>query len=209
MSTDAAIEEAARSLLDLCQSRQLGQAAAAKKCSPCGCLHDSLRAIEHAFPEAHRPPVLDAAIRAARERLTDVRYDCLGCEVCFPALAINALNRERGEDRVNLAACPTERVDERPGWPPPGEMAGRDEGRITPLSDLSAIVRLICRNSLGSGSLTCHSYCPASGSRVSFQVHVVVMTIRPPPIPVDSCRSTCCPSEVHGIVGSVRSSGSP
>lgn len=109
MSTNAAREEAAR---------QLREAAVAKKCWPCGCLHDSLRGIERAFPEAERPPVIDAAVRAARERLTEVRYDCLGCEVCYPALAINALNREGGEHAVEAAACPIERAEERLGWPP-------------------------------------------------------------------------------------------
>ena len=109
MSTDAAREEAAR---------QLREAAAAKKCWPCGCLHDSLRGIDRAFPDAVRPPVLDAAVRAARERLTEVRYDCLGCEVCYPALAVNALNRDGGEHAVEAAACPTERAEERLGWPP-------------------------------------------------------------------------------------------
>lgn len=109
MSTDSAIEEAAR---------RLHEAVAAKKCHPCGCLHDSLGAIERAFPEAQRPSILGAAVLAARGRLTEVRYDCLGCELCYPALAINALNREGGERAVDLAACPTERVEERPGFPP-------------------------------------------------------------------------------------------
>lgn len=106
---DPAVEEAAR---------QLREAAAAKKCWPCGCLHDSLRAIERAVPQPQRPPVLDTALQEARERLTEVRYDCLGCEVCFPALAINALNRGGGEHGVDAAACPVERLEERPGWPP-------------------------------------------------------------------------------------------
>jgi tetrahydromethanopterin S-methyltransferase subunit A len=83
---------------------------------PCGCLHNSLQAIERAFPATERPAVLDAAVRAARERLTEVRYDCLGCDVCYPALAINALTR--GEHLVDFEPCPTERVETRPGWPP-------------------------------------------------------------------------------------------
>jgi tetrahydromethanopterin S-methyltransferase subunit A len=108
VSTDPAIEEAAR---------QLREAAAAKKCWSCGCLHDSLRAVERAFP-TEPPPVLDAAVNTARDRLTEVRYDCLGCEVCYPALALNALNEANGERLVDLAACPTKKVEEREGWPP-------------------------------------------------------------------------------------------
>jgi tetrahydromethanopterin S-methyltransferase subunit A len=91
--------------------RQLREAAAAKKCWQCSCLHSSLRAIEEAFPPAERPADLDAAIQLARARLTKTKYDCLGCEVCFPAIAINAL-------AVEGDACPAETVQAREGWPP-------------------------------------------------------------------------------------------
>jgi tetrahydromethanopterin S-methyltransferase subunit A len=91
--------------------RQLREAAAAKKCWQCGCLRSSLRAIEEAFPPAERPADLDAAIQLARARLIKTKYDCLGCEVCFPAIAINALG-------VEGDACPSEAVQTREGWPP-------------------------------------------------------------------------------------------
>jgi tetrahydromethanopterin S-methyltransferase subunit A len=45
-----------------------------------------------------------------------VEYDCLGCEVCYPALAVNALNQEGFE--VQPDECPTKGVKERDGWPP-------------------------------------------------------------------------------------------
>lgn len=90
---------------------QLGEATQARKCWSCGCLHSSLDAIERAIPPRNRPEQLDAAIRAARSRLVDVKYDCLGCEVCWPPLAMNALN-------IDAEACPTDEVEARAGWPP-------------------------------------------------------------------------------------------
>ena len=88
-----------------------GEAAAAKKCWACGCLHGSLDAIDRALPAEKRPKGLNEAVHAAREHLTDVLYDCLGCEVCYPALAVNALD-------LDAPCCPTEEVEERHGWPP-------------------------------------------------------------------------------------------
>ncbi len=90
---------------------QIMEAAEAKKCWPCGCLHSSLRAIEGELPAGRRPEGLSSAIQAARAKLTDVQYDCLGCDVCYPANAVNALNIE-GD------ACPAEDVERRDGWPP-------------------------------------------------------------------------------------------
>ncbi len=91
--------------------RQLNEATAAKKCWGCGCLHSSLAAIEKAVPAEARTAELDAAICAARQRLIPVKYDCLGCEVCYPPLAMNALN-------IDGEACPAEQVKARAGWPP-------------------------------------------------------------------------------------------
>lgn len=94
---------------------QLREASAAKKCWSCGCLHSSLRDIEKAFPEGRRPVELEEAIRAARGRLTAIKYDCLGCKVCFPPIAVNAL-------KVEGDVCPAGPAEERPGWPPlPGD----------------------------------------------------------------------------------------
>lgn len=89
----------------------LREATAARKCWSCGCLHGTLGAIERAVPEEERPEELRAAVRAARSRLVDIRYECLGCEVCWPAAAMNALG-------VESEACPVEEVQARAGWPP-------------------------------------------------------------------------------------------
>lgn len=87
------------------------EAAEAKKCWPCECLHSSLDAIERAFPGEERPKVLEDAVDLARSRLETIKYDCLGCDVCFPAIAMNTLN-------VGVEACPTGAVQDRGGWPP-------------------------------------------------------------------------------------------
>jgi tetrahydromethanopterin S-methyltransferase subunit A len=70
-----------------------------------------LRAIEEAFPAEKRPEALGQVLALARSRLREIEYDCLGCEVCFPAIAINALG-------VEGDACPSEPVEAREGWPP-------------------------------------------------------------------------------------------
>lgn len=90
---------------------QLGEAAGAKKCWTCGCLHSSLNSIEQSFPDGTKPKELTGVIGSARSRLKDIKYDCLGCEVCYPAIAMNALS-------VDVDACPTDTVEEREGWPP-------------------------------------------------------------------------------------------
>jgi tetrahydromethanopterin S-methyltransferase subunit A len=90
---------------------QLNNAASAQKCWKCGCLHSSLEAIEKSFPVDKRSKELDVSIRKARKKLTTVEYDCLGCKVCFPALAINDL-------KVAGGICPEEQAKQREGWPP-------------------------------------------------------------------------------------------
>ncbi len=95
---------------------QLCQAAGARKCWACGCLHGSLAAIEAAFPAGDGRPALADALRAARERLVPVRYDCLGCDVCYPALAVNTLTAAGLQ--VHEQVCATEVAGERAGWPP-------------------------------------------------------------------------------------------
>lgn len=89
---------------------ELRQAAAAKKCWQCGCLHSTLKAIDDEMPGSARPRALEDVVADARKNLVDVKYDCLGCEVCWPANAVNALGIE-GD------ACPAEPVQAQEGWP--------------------------------------------------------------------------------------------
>lgn len=100
---------------------QLQQAAAAKKCWACGCLHAALDTIERVLPAGERPATLEAALAMSRAQLTAVRYDCLGCDVCFPAVAVNAIHDSCGEPFA-AETCPTAPVEARTGWPPlPGD----------------------------------------------------------------------------------------
>jgi tetrahydromethanopterin S-methyltransferase subunit A len=89
----------------------LRQAAEAKKCWACGCLHGSLATIEQVYSRDQRPAALNDVIRTLHERVKPVEYDCRGCDPCFPPEAMNALG-------IEAQACPAEVPQEREGWPP-------------------------------------------------------------------------------------------
>jgi tetrahydromethanopterin S-methyltransferase subunit A len=95
----------------------IGKAVEAQKCWSCGCFHDVLEPIETAFASRPLPEALSDVLRAARKQLVPVSQDCLGCPVCYPALATNALQCVLGEEAMVPLACPEETPAERAGWP--------------------------------------------------------------------------------------------
>ena len=98
---------------------QLAEAMAAPKCHKCGCFHSTVEALSGT--EAGRGP-LAAVLAKARGTFVSKRYDCLGCAVCFPALASNAFLEAYPSEAEGLDLCPTEEPDVRAGWPPlPGD----------------------------------------------------------------------------------------
>lgn len=99
-------------------AEQLEEGIAAKKCHACGCFQAAVAAFEGTAPGRHE---LRSALERARGVLTPTKYDCLGCQVCYPAVAENAFaDAFPGEAIAPL--CPTGAPAERPGWPPlPGD----------------------------------------------------------------------------------------
>ncbi len=99
-------------------SEEIAEATAAKKCHPCGCFQAAVAAFEHT--DAGRGELAPLLARA-RATFAPRKYDCLGCEVCFPAIAENAYaDAFPGAGRAPL--CPTDAPVERAGWPPlPGD----------------------------------------------------------------------------------------
>lgn len=98
---------------------QFGRAIAASKCHGCGCLVHAVETLEKA---ATTIPDLGTVLDDVRRVLVPKKYDCLGCDVCFPAIAANALSDALPELTQGGGLCPTEAPAERPGWPPlPGD----------------------------------------------------------------------------------------
>lgn len=98
--------------------KYLQEAIAADKCRACGCFHQLVVALEQAFLAGAGPQELQETVEAARRCLVERQYECLGCEVCIPPLVVNTLTRVLGEAVADLEVCPTEKVEERRGWPP-------------------------------------------------------------------------------------------
>jgi len=89
----------------------LAAATAAKKCHACGCFQDTVAALQRTELASSLAVTLSEANAVFVER----RYDCLGCEVCWPANALNV-----AADAVDLpagACCPTENPRPTDGWP--------------------------------------------------------------------------------------------
>jgi tetrahydromethanopterin S-methyltransferase subunit A len=91
----------------------LEEAAGAAKCAACGCAHEASAALV-GLP-ASVPPRLRAAAQQLAASLTEQRYRCLGCAVCWPAEALSLVQEAGLIDEG--AACPAGPVEPRPGWP--------------------------------------------------------------------------------------------
>lgn len=100
-------------------TQQLQEAIAAPKCHQCGCLQQTVQAL--AETEAGQGE-LAYMLAQARSVFVPKKYDCLGCAVCFPAIAANAFAEVYPDAGAELDLCPTEKPEERHGWPPlPGD----------------------------------------------------------------------------------------
>ncbi len=86
---------------------QLEAAVAAKKCWACNCFYGGVTAIEEAWPMAERPAAIQAVLAAAGTRLTTPEYDCLGCDICYPAVVLNEL--AQAGVAVGAESCPVAR----------------------------------------------------------------------------------------------------
>ncbi len=117
MDTAEATETGTRSGIQHAAT-MLREAAEARKCWACGCLAHALDTIDQAREARGRLDTFDVALATARERLQPQRYECLGCDICFPAVALNDLAAEGVLDLSEAANCPTDSVKERNGWPP-------------------------------------------------------------------------------------------
>lgn len=98
---------------------QFAKVIGATKCHGCGCLASTIAAMEKAFPMV---PNLAGVLSDARTVLKPKKYECLGCDVCFPAVAANALVEAFPDAMPDGGLCPIEAPPERAGWPPlPGD----------------------------------------------------------------------------------------
>jgi len=115
--TDQTVDPRRRAL-DVIQE-QLSEATAAHKCHGCGCLHQTVAALE--ATDVARG-ALAPALAEARRVFISKRYDCLGCDVCYPAIAANAFTEAYPGAGDVMELCPTEAPELRDGWPPlPGD----------------------------------------------------------------------------------------
>lgn len=97
---------------------ELRAAMAAKKCWRCGCYQDTVSTLQ---ASAAINESLGTLLSEAHGLLEPKRYDCLGCEVCWPAVAQN-LAAELDPAVAEGSHCATEEPEQREGWPPlPGD----------------------------------------------------------------------------------------
>ena len=93
---------------------QLEEAIAAPKCHSCGCFQNTVDAFSGTALAAELGPV----IARSRSLFLDKKYDCLGCPICYPAVAANALADELPEVAQSIDLCPADEPQQRQGWPP-------------------------------------------------------------------------------------------
>lgn len=98
---------------------QMDLAIAAPKCHKCACLQKTVEALS---ATATGKTDLAETLQRAREVLVRKEYDCLGCPICYPAIATNAFTEAYPGAGTQLDLCPTEEPEKRVGWPPlPGD----------------------------------------------------------------------------------------
>lgn len=115
---------------------ELGEGVKLSKCRKCGCMRDALDGLQAVIspPQIRVPPSLRARMERWREQMEDIKYPCLGCEHCFPAVAINTFQEAFPELDVSQMLSCTFEVNPRQ-WPSaPGEYFAFCDGPGCPVA---------------------------------------------------------------------------
>jgi tetrahydromethanopterin S-methyltransferase subunit A len=97
---------------------ELREAMAAKKCWRCGCFQDTVNTLQGS--ECIHAP-LHALLEEASKLFEPKRYECLGCDVCWPSTAQN-IAAELDPAIAEGSHCATAEPEQQEGWPPlPGD----------------------------------------------------------------------------------------
>lgn len=106
------------------------------KCQKCGCMEETLEHLCSALPslQAEGAAELVQLVQEWQQQLRPIQYACLGCEHCFPAVALNVLLQVFPEAAPDHAlACAFE--PKEGSWPQvPGEYFAFCEGASCPVA---------------------------------------------------------------------------
>ena len=126
-----------KSLINKIQA-ELGEGMELAKCRKCGCMKDTLDALGSSvssFPQEVESSDLLNDIERWRDQIEPIKYACLGCEYCFPAVAMNIFNQAYPEEasQPQSLSCAFEVREQT--WPPvPGEYFAFCEGPSCPVA---------------------------------------------------------------------------
>jgi tetrahydromethanopterin S-methyltransferase subunit A len=97
---------------------ELREGMALAKCRKCGCMKETLETLGKAVQnvENRSPNGVERDIEAWKSEMEPIKYACLGCQYCFPAVAMNLFNQAFPEAATPEPNCVFE-VKERV-WPP-------------------------------------------------------------------------------------------
>lgn len=108
------------------------------KCRKCGCMKDTLQSLQSSvssFPQEIESSDLVNDLERWRSQMEPIKYACLGCEHCFPAVAINIFNQayQKEASKSEALSCAFEVRDQV--WPPvPGEYFASCKGASCPIA---------------------------------------------------------------------------
>jgi tetrahydromethanopterin S-methyltransferase subunit A len=105
------------------------------KCRKCGCMKEALEHLQAALPEmqAQGSSELLNLVQTWQREMAPIQYACLGCEYCYPAVALNVLQEVSPASAAPALACAFE-LREGP-WPiAPGEYSASCDGPACPVA---------------------------------------------------------------------------
>jgi tetrahydromethanopterin S-methyltransferase subunit A len=106
------------------------------KCQKCGCMEETLEVLRSGLPAVEVPAARELVnlVEEWQRQLRPIQYACLGCEHCFPAVAMNVVREafpEAYQDRA--LSCGFELKEQT--WPAvPGEYSAFCDGPSCPVA---------------------------------------------------------------------------
>ena len=101
---------------------ELCEGVALAKCRKCGCMKETLETLGRTLMDigARSENGLEQNISRWQSEMEPIKYACLGCKYCFPAVAMNAFNQAFPDATPNeQLSCAFEVKESRlAGWPP-------------------------------------------------------------------------------------------